>query len=260
MSTIRLEEINAFLAVIEHGSLTRAADSLFITQPTLSQQLTNLELELGTPLIVRRKGIRQINLTPAGRAFVAQAEKWRKLWSETKACLDPANSQTIRLGVVNSLRYVFNDFCKVFSQHELPYSVFLALTRSIDIYTRVDSGDLEFGLVARAKFFNKTISIPLASEQLVFCCGLNSSYNQLVSTKNLDVRNEIFLSWGEDFSRWHTYWFGTSTPPRIELETTSLLEEYLFTNDRWAILPISVAESPPMLKILKICKLSDPPP
>lgn len=112
----------------------------------------------------------------------------------------------------------------------------------------------------RAKFFNKTISIPLASEQLVFCCGLNSSYNQLVSTKNLDVRNEIFLSWGEDFSRWHTYWFGTSTPPRIELETTSLLEEYLFTNDRWAILPISVAESPPMLKILKICKLSDPPP
>lgn len=56
--------INYFLAVAEHGSFTRAASALHVSQPALSQQIRQLEESLGVPLFDRSG--RQIRLTDAG--------------------------------------------------------------------------------------------------------------------------------------------------------------------------------------------------
>jgi len=45
-----------FRAVAEHGSFSRAADALSLTQSAVSQQVAALERELGTSLIERRRG------------------------------------------------------------------------------------------------------------------------------------------------------------------------------------------------------------
>ena len=60
-------EVDAFLAIVESGSLTRAAQKLYLTQSTLSSRLDCLEKELGAPLLIRKKGIRRVELTEAGR-------------------------------------------------------------------------------------------------------------------------------------------------------------------------------------------------
>ena len=44
-------EVDAFLAIVESGSLTRAAQKLYLTQSTLSSRLDCLEKELGAPLL-----------------------------------------------------------------------------------------------------------------------------------------------------------------------------------------------------------------
>ena len=62
---IRLLEY--FLAVAKCGNITRAAERLHVTQPTISRQLTELEEEVGAPLLIRGK--RQITLTEAGILF-----------------------------------------------------------------------------------------------------------------------------------------------------------------------------------------------
>ena len=56
-----LRVINYFLTVAQEGNITRAAEILHITQPTLSRQIMELEEELGATLIIRGK--RHITLT-----------------------------------------------------------------------------------------------------------------------------------------------------------------------------------------------------
>ncbi|HKF19168.1 MAG TPA: LysR family transcriptional regulator [Candidatus Dormibacteraeota bacterium] len=68
-----LVHIEGFLEVARLGSVSRAAEALYVTQPTLTARLHALERELGERLFVRgRQGMR---LTDAGRAFFPYAER-----------------------------------------------------------------------------------------------------------------------------------------------------------------------------------------
>lgn len=68
---MELRHLRYFMAVAETGSLSRAAEKLFIAQPPLSVQIRQLEDELGLPLFVRHpKGVR---LTTAGEALLPEA-------------------------------------------------------------------------------------------------------------------------------------------------------------------------------------------
>ena len=61
------------LAVVREGSFTAAAKSLFITQPTLSHQIRQIEEQLGSPIFIRSKTA--IELTPAGHVYVQAARR-----------------------------------------------------------------------------------------------------------------------------------------------------------------------------------------
>ncbi|MEJ6011671.1 LysR family transcriptional regulator [Novosphingobium aquae] len=63
--------LRSFLKIAETGSITRAADSLGISQPSLSQQLLRLEDEAGVALFARTA--RGVTLTESGRRFLAHA-------------------------------------------------------------------------------------------------------------------------------------------------------------------------------------------
>src|SRR6201996_2102507 len=68
---LELRHLRYLVAVADAGTVTRAAERLFIAQPTLSQQIRRLEQILGTPLLVRgRDGVR---LTAAGAVLLEAA-------------------------------------------------------------------------------------------------------------------------------------------------------------------------------------------
>ena len=58
-------DIHTFLTIASSPSLSKAAESLFVSQPALSHRLSALEEELGTELIIRKKGSRTLELTEA---------------------------------------------------------------------------------------------------------------------------------------------------------------------------------------------------
>ena len=70
---VTLRQLRYFLAVVEHGSFSRAAESVFISQPALSLQIRDLEATLGAPLFERDS--RGVFLTQLGRGAHQQTQR-----------------------------------------------------------------------------------------------------------------------------------------------------------------------------------------
>ncbi|MGW2524405.1 LysR family transcriptional regulator [Streptomyces sp. NPDC001617] len=70
---MQLRQLEYFIGICEAGSFSAAAVRLYVTQPSLSQQIRALEKELGADLLER--GRHGITLTPAGRVFLPQAQR-----------------------------------------------------------------------------------------------------------------------------------------------------------------------------------------
>jgi len=84
---MQLRHIRYLLAVAEHGNFTRAAEALHVSQPTLSQQIIQLEETLGVALLDRSG--RTVKVTDAGRVYIEHARKaLRELASGRQAILD----------------------------------------------------------------------------------------------------------------------------------------------------------------------------
>lgn len=69
---MNFQNIEYFIAVVEHGNFTKAAQSLYISQQSLSENIRRLEEEIGTPLLNRG---RTLSLTPAGECFLSGGHK-----------------------------------------------------------------------------------------------------------------------------------------------------------------------------------------
>lgn len=67
------KDISCVIAIYEHKNITKAAESLYITQSALSQQLQKIETRLGKPLFIRSN--HTITPTPAGRIVIEHGQK-----------------------------------------------------------------------------------------------------------------------------------------------------------------------------------------
>src|SRR5438552_12391586 len=72
-TTMDLRLLTSFLAVARERSFSRAARKIHLAQPTVSQQIQELERELGTRLFLRRA--KQVTLTEAGRILEPRAAR-----------------------------------------------------------------------------------------------------------------------------------------------------------------------------------------
>jgi LysR family transcriptional regulator, hydrogen peroxide-inducible genes activator len=70
---MEMHQLRYFVTVVREGTFTKAAERLYITQPSLSEQIRKLETELGCPLF-QRLG-RKLALTDAGEALLPHAQK-----------------------------------------------------------------------------------------------------------------------------------------------------------------------------------------
>ena len=96
-----------FLAVARSGNLTRAAETLHISQPALSMRLAELERELGHPLFVR--GPRGMALTEKGALLMRRAEDLvglaERIESEVRADDDQGLSGTLAIGAGETVAF-----------------------------------------------------------------------------------------------------------------------------------------------------------
>lgn len=95
-----LQELAAFEAAGRHGSFTRAAEELSLTQSAISKQIRELESTLGATLFERVKG--RVVLTTAGRDFLASARRILVDYANSahSVMASTGSERTLRIGVL----------------------------------------------------------------------------------------------------------------------------------------------------------------
>lgn len=97
---MNIHDIEAFVAVVETGSIVRASVRLNITQPGITRRIQNLESRLGAQLLDRQS--KPLRPTSSGREAYAQGREILRSIEELKRRLDPAGDLTgeLRLGIM----------------------------------------------------------------------------------------------------------------------------------------------------------------
>lgn len=140
-----LTQIRMFLATVEHGNFTRAAEQLYITPPGLLKQINSMEKELGFPLFIRSK--RSVELSPYGEKlmkcyqhFIDQYDDLLELISEQLT----RDKNTIYLGRPEQLSPDVVDFAiNTFLQEHPDLSIIQQSYKMHDLYNHLNNGQLD---------------------------------------------------------------------------------------------------------------------
>jgi DNA-binding transcriptional LysR family regulator len=165
---MRLGQLQAFVEVARLGSVTRAADALFVTQPTLTARLKTLERELDAVLFIRSK--RGMRLSDAGRAFLPYAERALDTVSTGRRMLDElARGETghLALGAAPAVStYVLPRILTRFRQTHPRVSVAVRTGHSEEVLELVLREQVQVGL-GRVLRHPQVEAIPLYDDALV---------------------------------------------------------------------------------------------
>ncbi len=177
-----LQQLNYLIAIAEFGSITEAAEHLYISQPTLSESIRNLEREMGISAFVRTK--KGVVLTREGeellsfaRSTVEQADLMKQRFSRNET--DKARF------AVSTQHYDFSvrAFIQVVNNHDTSgFDYIFRDTETSEIIDDVASGRSELGVLYLASHNRDVLSKILQKKELVFREIATVSPHVLLST------------------------------------------------------------------------------
>ena len=165
---MEIRVLKYFLAVSREGSITAAANSLHLTQPTLTRQLQDLEKELGQKLFVRGKY--KISLTPEGMILRKRAQEIVEMVEKTEAEFRSiseiiAGDIYIGCGETDSMKQVVAVMKEI--QQEYPDIKFHIFSGNAeDVIEKLDRGLLDFGILIQPIDLSKYDNITLPDKDV----------------------------------------------------------------------------------------------
>lgn len=146
---MEIRVLRYFLAIAKEGNITKAAERLHITQPTLSRQIMDLEKELGIELINRSK--KQITLTNSGFLFQQRAREIVDLSDKTIREMAEENKElggTVSIGCVESIASrLLPEVMIEFKQKYPKVKYQLYSADGNDIREKMDRDDVDLGIL-----------------------------------------------------------------------------------------------------------------
>jgi DNA-binding transcriptional LysR family regulator len=191
---IQLVQIEGFLEVARRGSVSRAAEALFVTQPTLTARLHGLEKELGAPLFVRTPhGMR---LTDAGRAMVPYAERALRALVDGRDVLEQVKSASaghLMIGAAPAVStYILPELLEKFVADHPRVEVSVRTGHSEDIVDLVLSDEVQIGLGRAIR--NPDLEMrQFHTEELVLVCAPDHSFTKRRSVAMEEVAAEKLI-------------------------------------------------------------------
>ncbi|MBQ4436202.1 MAG: LysR family transcriptional regulator [Clostridia bacterium] len=166
------------VTITDEGSISAAANKLYLTQSALNQQLLKLEKELGAPLFARNRS--RWTLTPVGEVYVAGARQMLALQKDTYARIsDLAEhwNQTVTIGLTaeRGMQMFSSIYAEIHQKY--PHTVFQPVEATVDQQNRLlERGQLDIGFQTIGDHKYKSLHYePIITEPFILCVPKNQA-------------------------------------------------------------------------------------
>ncbi|MDQ3589488.1 MAG: LysR family transcriptional regulator [Actinomycetota bacterium] len=194
-------QLECFLAVARLGNMSRAAEEMFLTQPTLTARLKALEEEVGDQLFVRTS--RGMRLTEAGKVFVPYAERCVGSFEEGRrhlAELREASGGRLVLGASPGVgTYALPGLLERFAAAYPKVSVSVRTGHSEDILEMTLREEVQLGLT-RAMRHPEIESLHLYEDELVLVVDPGHRFTKRGSADLAEIGEEQLIFFDHDSS------------------------------------------------------------
>ncbi|MDD3218260.1 MAG: LysR family transcriptional regulator [Lachnospiraceae bacterium] len=238
-------EIETFLMIVDTKSITKTAENLFLSQPTVSHRLKTLETELNMQLVIRKKGYKTVELTSRGDEFIPIADRWMSLWKETQMLQHGTEKHFLTLGCIDTLSStLLFPFYSSIIDADVPISLKIRTHQSYEIYELLEKHEIDIGFVFHNLYFMNIISEPLVEEEMYIVQPKDTPFKRRkIHTDELDPARELYFNWDTNYQIWHDQWISRMNRPTIQVDTFQLIVHFMQRGDFWLIAPTSIVRA-----------------
>lgn len=191
MST--LKQLKTFIAVVEYKKMSEAAKRLYISQPTVSQMISDLETEYQTKLFERFP--KELRITPAGLLLLDSAREIVASHEHLEQSMKHANSlRPLRIGATLTIgNTMMGTLAETLRQQcqDIDVTVFVDNTKIIE--HRMIHNELDIALVEGIIVRQEILTEPVIEDSLCVICGMGHPYAGRESISIEDLRHQDFI-------------------------------------------------------------------
>ncbi|MGK9173569.1 LysR family transcriptional regulator [Yokenella regensburgei] len=197
-----IRTLRYFVEVVRQQSFTRAAERLFVTQPTISKMLKNLEDELNCTLLIRDG--RKLLLTDTGRVVfergLAILTEFRQLEDEL-GDINALNSGVLRLGIPPMVGMLMAGPIGLFRQRYPGVELKIAEFGGLSVQQAVINGELDVAMTALPVASDSGLAaLPLFSHPLCVLTPRSGEWHTMKSITPALLADHPLLIYNEDFA------------------------------------------------------------
>ncbi|QYF95038.1 LysR family transcriptional regulator [Massilia sp. PAMC28688] len=175
---MELRQLRYFVAIVDHGSLSKAALVLHVAQPALTQQLRQLEEELGAQLLHR--SAQGVLSTDAGKVFYQHAQAILKQVSDARSAVTQSTTRpsgSVTLGLPHSISGALALPLLMASRASYP-EITLQLTEELsgNLAEQLRAGRINLAVLFDDGQLAGFANTPLVEEDLMFICRAGSAF------------------------------------------------------------------------------------
>lgn len=184
--------LEIFVAVADSGSMTGAAEQLYISQPTVSQAIMELERHYGTKLFDRMS--KRLYMTQAGEKLLGYARHVTALVSDMALQMTHAEqSGQLRVGASATVGILYLPRLMKAFQSSGHLSIQALIKNTLDIEQQILKNELDIGLVEGDVHSTDLAVLPVEGDELVLVCGKGHKLYGCEHPISEDLRREAFL-------------------------------------------------------------------
>lgn len=183
---MELRQLRYFVSIVDHGSLSRASLVLHIAQPALTQQLRQLEDELGAQLLHR--SAQGVLSTDAGKIFYQHAQAILKQVVDAKSAVTQSTTKptgTVAIGVPQSISGALALPLLLAAQQQYP-EIELQLTEELtgNLIEQLKSGRINLAVLFDDGQLAPFSCTPMVEEEMMFVCRADSQFSPFVAANS----------------------------------------------------------------------------